>query len=133
MDLSRRFVAMPSKRGAAGCRTPMFQFTGLLEDQLEEWSTEIRVPTLLVVLSRFLDLLATNRLPAQDHGDRLLVIDRRFKSYRLRQLVSLLVDHEIRFGRLLLRNERSDAAEGYRCNCNNEFVRHSSPSHQTTD
>lgn len=91
---------MPPEHRASRGGTPIFEFARLLEDQFQEWPSEIGVPTLLVVLSRFLHFLARNSLAAQDNRDRILVVDRRFKRERLAERIGFLVEHQRSFRRL---------------------------------
>src|SRR5262249_47697088 len=54
---------------------PVLEFAGVLKHELQIWPVEIAVATFLFRLLRFLQLLVRNRLAAENHRDRLLVVD----------------------------------------------------------
>jgi hypothetical protein len=105
----------------------MLKCSRLREHQPEEGPFEIGIVTSLFRFSRFLQVLARNRLAAEDHCDRWLVVDCRLVRESVLQRIGLLLQHQRSLGRLggsFLRKERDRAHSAYDCNQTHEFFRH---------
>src|SRR4030095_9460868 len=76
---------------------------------------ETGIPAFLLRASRFLQHLVRHRLTAQDHRDRVLIVDRRLVGQGALQRVGLLVQGQSRRRGSFLCKERGRADHARRC------------------